>query len=305
MTESPGTFDADQAADLKSEHISFSTLLLRRFLRHRPAVVSMLILCLLVASAILAPNLSSDPDKVNLNQKFQAPSLTHPMGTDGLGREQLARILYGGRISLTVGMLATSLSLLFGTAIGLVAGYSGRWLDNGLMRITDMFLSFPSLFVLILLGALLSDTPLATYGGGLLIIVLVIGLLSWMPTARLVRGTVLSIRSMEYIEASRALGGSGMRIMLVHILPNSLGPIIVQGALQSAYSIMTESGLSYLGFGIQPPTSTWGNMLNGAQTYMTTYPWLAVFPGIAIFVTVISVNFIGDGLRDAFDPRSL
>lgn len=305
MTESPGTFDADQAADLKSEHISFSTLLLRRFLRHRPAVVSMLILCLLVASAILAPNLSSDPDKVNLNQKFQAPSLTHPMGTDGLGREQLARILYGGRISLTVGVLATSLSLLFGTAIGLVAGYSGRWLDNGLMRITDMFLSFPSLFVLILLGALLSDTPLATYGGGLLIIVLVIGLLSWMPTARLVRGTVLSIRSMEYIEASRALGGSGMRIMLVHILPNSLGPIIVQGALQSAYSIMTESGLSYLGFGIQPPTSTWGNMLNGAQTYMTTYPWLAVFPGIAIFVTVISVNFIGDGLRDAFDPRSL
>ena len=270
MTESPGTFDADQVADLKSEHISFSTLLLRRFLRHRPAVVSMLILCLLVASAILAPNLSSDPDKVNLSQKFQSPSLIHPMGTDGLGREQLARILYGGRISLTVGMLATSLSLLFGTAIGLVAGYSGGWLDNGLMRITDMFLSFPSLFVLILLGALLSDTPLATYGGGLLIIVLVIGLLSWMPTARLVRGTVLAIRSMEYIEASRALGGSGMRIMLVHILPNSLGPIIVQGALQSAYSIMTESGLSYLGFGIQPPTSTWGNMLNGAQTYMTT-----------------------------------
>ena len=305
MTDLTSSLDAGPTSDIELEHLSPAAVILRRFLRHRLAVASMVILCLLAAGVILAPSLASDPEKINLKQKLLPPSLTHPMGTDDLGRDQLSRILYGGRISLTVGILATSLSLLFGTSIGLIAGYTGGWIDNGLMRITDMFLSFPSLFVLILLGALLSDTSLATYGGGLLIIVLVIGLLSWMPTARLVRGTVLSIRSMEYIDASRGLGGSNLRIMLVHILPNSLGAIIVRGALQTAYSILTESGLSYLGFGIQPPTPTWGNMLNGAQTYMTTYPWLAIFPGIAIFVTVISVNFIGDGLRDAFDPRSL
>ncbi|MCX6080533.1 MAG: ABC transporter permease [Chloroflexi bacterium] len=292
-------------AKSNQEQVSFSTLLMRRFLRHRPAVFSLLILFILFASAILAPVLTQDPDKVHLLQKFKSPSLVHPMGTDALGRDQLARILYGGRISLSVGMLATVMSLLIGTAIGVISGYIGGWLDNGLMRLTDAFLSFPSLFVLILLGALLKETPLASYGGGLFIIILVISLLSWMPIARLVRGTVLSLRTMEYIDATRALGGSHLQIMLAHILPNSLGPIIVQGALQTAYSIMTESGLSYLGFGVQPPTATWGNMLNGAQTDMTNYPWLAVFPGIAIFITVMSVNFIGDGLRDAFDPRSL
>ena len=305
MTEITNSDVINLAPEINTEQLSPGALIFRRFLRHRLAVVSIVILCLLAAGALLAPSLAPDPDKINLKQKLLPPSWTHPMGTDDLGREQLSRILYGGRISLSVGLLATSLSLLLGSAIGVLAGYIGGWLDNWLMRLTDMFLSFPSLFVLILLGALLRDTPLASYGGGLFIIVFVIALLSWMSTARLVRGTVLSIRSMDYIEAARVLGSSKLHIMLKHILPNSLGPIIVRGALQTAYSILTESGLSYLGFGIQPPTPTWGNMLNGAQTYMSQNPWLAIFPGMAIFITVICVNFIGDGLRDAFDPRSL
>lgn len=305
MIDTQSSFDSSPIVDNKNDRLSPSALLLRRFLRHRLALASMLILFLLIMGAILAPFIAPNPEKVNLKQKFQQPSLEHLMGTDDLGRDQFSRILYGGRISLSVGVLATGLSLFCGTVIGLLAGYSGGWVDNGLMRVTDMFLSFPPLFVFILLAALFRDKPIANYGGGFVTVVLVIALLSWMSTARLVRGTVLSVRSMEYIDASRALGGSSLRIMLGHILPNSLGPIIVTGALQSAYSILTESGLSYLGFGIQPPTPTWGNMLNSAQTYMTNYPWLAIFPGIAIFITVICVNFIGDGLRDAFDPRSV
>lgn len=196
------------------------------------------------------------------------------------------------------------MSLFLGTLIGSLAGYYGQALDNLLMRLTDVFLSFPSLFVLILLGAMIRDTPLAEFRGGLLTIAFVIALLSWMTTARLVRATFLSIREMDFVEASRALGTSNTRLIVSHILPNAMGPIIVQGALQTAYSILTESGLSYLGFGIQPPTPTWGNMLNDAQTYMTRYPWLAIFPGLMIFMTVISVNFVGDGLRDAFDPHT-
>jgi peptide/nickel transport system permease protein len=226
------------------------------------------------------------------------------MGTDDLGRDLLARILYGGRVSMSVGLLSTGVALLMGTFIGAVAGFYGTWLDNLLMRLTDLFLSFPSLFVLILLSAMIRDTPLAAFRGGLVTIVVVIAVLSWMVTARLVRATFLSLREQDFVEAAQALGATPLRIVLHHILPNAIGPILVQSALLMAYAILTESGLSYLGFGIQPPTPTWGNMLNDAQTYMTRYPWVAVFPGLMIFVTVLSVNFVGDGLRDAFDPRA-
>lgn len=279
-------------------------LLLRRFLRHRLAVLGLIVLTLITLSAIAAPLYKHDPEAISLRSKLEPPSWEHPMGTDDLGRDLLARILYGGRISLAVGVFATGLALLTGTLIGALSGYYGGLVDNGLMRLTDLFLSFPSLFVLILLGAMIRDTPLAEYQGGLATIVIVIAVLSWMVTARLVRATFLSLREMEYVEASRALGLSGWHIVLRHILPNAIGPIVVQGALLTAFAILTESGLSYLGFGIQPPTPTWGNMLNDAQTYMTRYPWVAIFPGLMIFLTVISVNFVGDGLRDAFDPRS-
>jgi peptide/nickel transport system permease protein len=288
-------------SDLRSE--SLGRLIFRRFMRHRLAVAGMIVLILLVISALAAPFYPQDPEDIDLLAKLEPPSLAHPMGTDDLGRDLLARVLHGGRVSIAVGLLATSLSLLIGTTVGALAGHFGGWLDNILMRTTDMFLSFPSLFVLILLSAMIRDTPLAALQGGLPTIVLVIAVLSWMITARLVRASVISIREMEYVEASRALGASHRQLILGHILPNALGPIIVQGALQTAYSILTESGLSYLGFGIQPPTPTWGNMLNDAQTFMTRNPWLAVFPGLMIFITVLSVNFIGDGLRDAFDPH--
>lgn len=296
-----GSGSESQPASLGSR--SIGQLVLRRFLRHRVAVAGMLALLLVVAGALAAPYYRYDPEDISLLEKLQPPSPVHPMGTDDLGRDVFARVLHGGRVSLAVGGLATGVSLLIGTLIGALAGYYGGWLDNLLMRMTDIFLSFPSLFVLILLGAMIRDTPVAAFQGGLFTIVLVIALLSWMVTARLVRATIMSIREMEFVEAARALGAPNWRLIVVHILPNALGPIIVQGALQTAYSIITESGLSYLGFGIQLPTPTWGNMLNDAQTYMTRNPWLAIFPGLMIFITVISVNFIGDGLRDAFDPR--
>ncbi len=299
----------DRILALKTETLqqeeSFGRLIFRRFLRHRLAILGLVLLVAITALALYAPNYKYDPEKISLLEKLKSPSTEHLMGTDDLGRDLFARVINGGRISLAVGILATGLSLTFGTLIGAAAGFYGGWVDNVLMRLTDVFLSFPSLFVLILLGAMIRDTPLAKFQGGLITIILVISVLSWMTTARLVRGTFLSLREMEYVEAARALGISNTRLVLRHMLPNALGPIIVQGALQTAYSILTESGLSYLGFGIQPPTPTWGNMLNDAQTYMTRYPWVAIFPGLMIFITVMSINFVGDGLRDAFDPRTV
>lgn len=294
--------EVKEATSKKPE--SVRRLILRRFLRHRLAVLGLTVLVLLTLSAIAAPLYPYDPEDINLRAKLEPPSADHLMGTDDLGRDLMARILYGGRISMTVGLLSTGAALLIGTFIGAVAGFYGTWLDNLLMRLTDLFLSFPSLFVLILLSAMIRDTPLAAFRGGLVTIVLVIAVLSWMVTARLVRATFLSLREQDFVEAARALGAAPLRIVLQHILPNAIGPIVVQSALLMAYAILTESGLSYLGFGIQPPTPTWGNMLNDAQTYMTRYPWVAIFPGLMIFLTVLSVNFVGDGLRDAFDPRA-
>jgi peptide/nickel transport system permease protein len=294
--------EANDSSTAKPE--SIRRLILRRFLRHRLAVLGLIILVLLTFASIAAPLYRYDPEDINLRAKLEPPSAAHLMGTDDLGRDLLARILYGGRVSMSVGLLSTGVALLIGTFIGAVAGFYGTWLDNVLMRLTDLFLSFPSLFVLILLSAMIRDTPLAAFRGGLVTIVVVIAVLSWMVTARLVRATFLSLREQDFVEAAQALGATPLRIVLHHILPNAIGPILVQSALLMAYAILTESGLSYLGFGIQPPTPTWGNMLNDAQTYMTRYPWVAVFPGLMIFVTVLSVNFVGDGLRDAFDPRA-
>lgn len=276
---------------------------LRRFLQHRLAAAGLVTLALLCAGAIVGPPLAQDPEKISLCEKFQPPSISSPLGTDELGRDQLARVLHGGRVSLTVGLLASALTLLIGTTVGALSGFYGGWLDNVLMRCTDVFLSFPSLFVLIMLSVMMRDTSLGKTQGGVPIIILAIGLLSWMMPARIIRATFLSLREREFVLAARAIGASNKRLILVHILPNTLGPIVVQGALQTAYSIITESGLSYLGLGIQPPTPSWGNMLNSAQAYITLYPWLAIFPGLMIFITVISVNSVGDGLRDAFDPH--
>ncbi len=262
-----------------------------------------IVLILIIITVALAGLSPYDPEKSSMTERYQPPSMSHPMGTDALGRDLMTRVLYGGRISLLVGLSVMVITLLIGVPVGAIAGYFGGNIDNILMRITDAALSLPSLLVLILLSAILRevDAPFLK-SNPVLTIALVIGLLAWMFTARLVRASYLTIREMDYVIATRALGASNMRIIARHIFPNAIGPVIVESTLEVAYAILEESGLSYLGFGIQPPTPSWGNLLSNAQEYLVKYPWLALFPGIMIFLTVISINYIGDGLRDAFDP---
>ena len=218
----------------------------------------------------------------------------------------LTRVLYGGRISLFVGLMVVVITLAIGVPVGAIAGYFGGWIDNLLMRIIDATLSLPSLLVLILLGAILREVKIPFIEkNNVITIAVVIGLLSWMTVARLVRAIFLTLRGMEYVQAARALGASNTRIIIGEILPNGLGPIIVESTLEIGWAIMEESGLSFLGFGICPPTPSWGNLLSNAQEHLTQHPWLAIFPGIMIFITIISVNYIGDGLRDALDPHKV
>ena len=275
----------------------------KRFRKHPGARAGSVVLLILVLAVLLAPLSPYDPEKSRILDRFQAPSWQHPMGTDPLGRDLLTRILYGGRISMTVGLLVVAITLTIGVTVGAVAGYAGGVLDNILMRITDAALTLPSLLVLILLGAILREVDIPILQrNSVLTIAVVIGLLSWMTFARLVRAAFLTLRELDFVTASRALGASPLRIVLGHILPNTVGPIIVESTLELGYAIIEESGLSFLGFGIQPPTPSWGNLLSNAQENFMRYPWLAIFPGVMIFLTIISVNYIGDGLRDAFDP---
>ncbi len=279
------------------------SLIWKRFRRHPGAIMGSIVLGCIILAVTFAGLSPYDPIKSDLEVRYQAPSLTHPMGTDAMGRDLMTRVLYGGRISLAVGLSVMVITLLIGVPVGALAGFFGGNIDNILMRITDAALSLPSLLVLILLAAILREVdapflksnPVITIAG-------VIGLLAWMFTARLVRASYLAIREMDYVTATRALGASNLRIIVRHIFPNAIGPVIVESTLEVAYAILEESGLSYLGFGIQPPTPSWGNLLSNAQEYLVKYPWLAIFPGIMIFLSVISINYIGDGLRDAFDP---
>jgi len=274
----------------------------RRFARHRLAVASLVILVGLIGAALAAPLNPYDPNAQAPVDKLLAPSAEHWLGTDSRGRDLLARLQYGGQISLSVGLLSTLLTLVIGTAIGAAGGYYGGWIDNVLMRFTDAFLTFPTTFVLILISALLRELPYPQLKNSVLVVIIVIGALSWMYTARLVRGLVLVLRERDFVIAARALGASDARIILGHILPNCLGPILVNGTLQMAFAVITESGLSYLGFGIQPPTASWGNILEEAQQHIFRAPWLAIFPGALIFLVAMAVNYIGDGLRDGLDP---
>ncbi|MEN6394700.1 MAG: ABC transporter permease [Anaerolineaceae bacterium] len=287
----------------KKRSETLSGMIWKRFWKHPGAVGGSIVMGVLILAVLLAGISPYDPQKSDLRSRFQPPSLMHPMGTDALGRDLLTRVLYGGRISLLVGFSVVIIALLIGIPIGAIAGYFGGWVDNVLMRITDTALALPSLLVLILLSAILreQDAPLLEKNP-VLTIAGVIGLLSWMFVARLVRATYLSIREMDFVIAARTLGASDFRIIVRHILPNAVGPIIVENTLEIGYAILEESGLSFLGFGIQPPTPSWGNLLSNAQEHMTKHPWMAIFPGMMIFLAVISINYIGDGLRDAFDP---
>ena len=290
---------------------------LRQFLRHKMAVFGMLMMAVIVSGVVFVDRLSPyDPETPDLSNMLSPPSLTHPLGTDELGRDMLTRTLYGGRVSLIVGVFAMLVAVTLGTLVGAVAGYFGGTVDNMLMRFTDFALAFPRIFVLILFAIIFmrpafSDNPLVVfvfnslYQMPVLRVVFVIGILGWMDVARLVRGSFLEIRNLEYVESARVLGAGTPRIMIRHILPNALGPIIVAASLGVADAIISESGLSFLGLGIQPPTATWGNMLKNALDQIFAAPWTAVVPGFMIFLTVLSINSIGDGLRDAFDPRKI
>ena len=286
-----------------AQAVSMRGLIWRRFRRHPGAIMGCIVLSFIILAVALAGFLPFDPEKSDMTSRYKPPSLTHLMGTDALGRDLMTRVLYGGRISLAVGLSVMAITLLIGVPVGAIAGYFGGKVDNVLMRITDAALSLPSLLVLILLSAILRevDAPFLK-SNPVLTIASVIGLLAWMFTARLVRASYLAIREMDYVTATRALGASNLRIIALHIFPNAIGPVIVESTLEVAYAILEESGLSFLGFGIQPPTPSWGNLLSNAQEYLVKYPWLAIFPGVMIFLSVISINYIGDGLRDAFDP---
>jgi peptide/nickel transport system permease protein len=285
------------------KHDTMTTMVWRRFRRHPGAIAGTIILGILLISIVLAPLSPYDPEASDMPNRLQPPSLEHPFGTDPLGRDLLTRCLYGGRISMTVGFLVVIITLVIGIPVGAIAGFFGRWIDNALMRITDAMLSLPALMVLIMLSAIAREIDIPFFKqNNVLTIALVIGILSWMTVARLVRATYLTIREFEFITAAHCVGAANLRIMVRHILPLAVGPIIVEATLEMSYAIMEEAGLSFLGFGIMPPTPSWGNLLSNALEHMTKHPWLAFFPGLMIFLTIISINYIGDGLRDAFDP---
>jgi peptide/nickel transport system permease protein len=267
-----------------------------RFKGHRLAIVSAVVLCLLgVAVALAGPISGYGIVEQDLAEMLTGPSGSHWFGTDNLGRDELARVLYGGRISLVVGLAVALSSGIIGGLVGSLAGFYGGWADNLLMRVTDLFLSIPFLVILIIASRAM--------GGSVFDIVLILSLFFWMGQARIVRGVFLSLKEKEFVEAARASGASDARIIFVHMMPNALGPMIVNVTLGVAAAILAESSLSFLGFGIQPPTPSWGNLLNDAQNFTMIAPWVVWFPGLAILVTVLAVNFLGDGLRDAFDPH--
>lgn len=283
-----------------------------RFKGHKVAMASSVILILLYLLALTAPLIAPyNPDTgcpkhgsavktchplsgAVLSQARQPPNMHHWMGTDHLGRDEFSRVLYGGRVSLSVGLAVALVAGIVGTLMGALAGFYGGGVDTVLMRLTEVFLIIPSLLILLILATIL--------GGSVLDIVVVISVLAWMPLARIVRGVFLSIKEKEYVEAARASGASGFRIIWRHMLPNTLGPITVYVTLGIAGAILAESVISFLGFGIKPPTPSWGNMIYEAKDGMITQPWLIMFPGFMIFLTVLCVNFFGDGLRDALDP---
>lgn len=296
----------DLAPEYRKEQ-TMAQMIWRSYRRHKPAMIGTIIVLTFALTAVFAQYLTPfDPEKTELTNMLQPPSAEHLMGTDELGRDLLTRLLYGGRVSLSIGVMAMALAVTVGAVVGGLSGFYGGWVDNILMRFTDMMLAFPSLFVLIILSLALRDIPIEALRGtafaSIFSIVLVIAVLAWMRVARLVRAAFLSLKEKEFIEAARCSGASNLRIMMRHLLPNAMSPIIVAATFRVASSIITESGLSYLGFGVQPPTPTWGNMLKNAQDQMTRAPWTAIFPGIMIFIAVIAINFIGDGLRDALDP---
>jgi peptide/nickel transport system permease protein len=310
LTPASPTVDARTAlavARARARPVTPWTEAWRRFRRHRLAVVSAVVLLLMILAVAFGPLIwHVQINDIDFAAQLQPPSWTHPLGTDDLGQDLLARMLYGGRISLAVGLAAMAVSVSVGTLIGSLAGISRGSIDAGLMWLTDLFLSLPPLPVLLLLIYLFRDSMKVVIGaeaGTFVLIVVAIGAFRWMTTARLVRAQFFALREKEFVEAARALGASTFRVVVRHILPNALGPVIVAGTIDVAAAIITESTLSFLGLGFPPDIPTWGRILFDAKDQLDVAPHWALFAGGAIFIAVLTINFIGDGLRDALDPR--
>ena len=277
-----------------------------QFRHHTGALLGVAVFMIIVLAVVIGPYVHDvDPQFLDIKNRNQGPSLAHPFGTDNLGRDMFAQVLAGGRISLAVGFTAMALSLVVGTVVGVVAGFFNR-LDGPLMRLTDLFLALPLLPLLLVIILLFRDTLRTAFGpetGIFLLIVFVIGITSWMQTARIVRGDVLALKEREFVTAARSIGTRERRIITRHVLPNVLSPIMVSATLGIANAIITESALSFLGLGFPPDFPTWGRLLFDGANFMTISPSRVIWPGLAISLTVLSVNYIGDGLRDALDPR--
>lgn len=295
------------------EPLTPAQLAWRRFRRHKMALFGLVLLVALIVYVVGGAFVFSE-EFANFNDtsiKLQPPSAAHPFGTDAIGRDILARTIYGGQISLIIGLAAVGVALIVGTTVGAVSGYYGGWIDSILMRVTEALLCIPQLFLLIVaakyLGGKISNFEMfgRTFSGSVIVIILIIGLDSWMYLARIVRSQVLALKEQEFVTAAHCTGTSNRAIIFYHILPNSVAPIIVNATLGVASAILTEAYISFLGLGVGQPTATWGNMLEGATKYIETAPWLWFFPGMMILLTVLAINFVGDGLRDALDPRAM
>lgn len=268
----------------------------RRLLRNPLAVAGVVIVGVMAGLALLAPLIAPyDPYATNVDAILQPPSAAHWMGTDRLGRDVLTRILYGARVSLTVGFVAVGIATVIGTLLGSIAGFYGRWVDSVMMRLVDIMLAIPTFFLVLAVIAFLEPN--------IVNVMAVIGLTSWMGVTRLVRGELLSLREREYVLAARALGASDTRLIGVHLLPNGFAPVLVAAVLGVAEAILVESALSFLGLGVQPPRASWGNILTEGKNFIEFAWWLSVYPGLAIWITVLGFNLFGEGLRDAIDPR--
>ncbi len=299
------------ADELETPPLSLRTLTWRRFRRHRMALAGGVVLILLIlyafGGALFAPE--SYANYNDTQQRLTGPSLAHPFGTDSIGRDILARTVYGGQISLLIGLFAVTIETGLGILIGALAGHYGGLIDSLLMRFTEAMLNIPEIFLLIVMakffGGKIPELHLfgRDFSGSVVVIVVIIGLTSWMYLARIVRAEFLSLKENDFVLAARATGTPNREIIFRHILPNSIAPIVVTATLGVANAILAEAYISFLGLGVQPPTATWGNMLDGALQYIESAPWLWFFPGLLIVLTVLSINYLGDGLRDALDPR--
>jgi len=270
----------------------------RRFASNGFALAGLCVVLLLFVVSFAAPYITPfDPAAIDAYNVLLPPSAAHWFGTDELGRDVFTRVIFGTRVSLSVGFVAVGISVLIGTVVGLFSGFYGGWIDSVLMRLVDIMLCFPTFFLILAVMAMLNDPSLFW-------IMLIIGLTSWMGVARLVRAEVLSLKSRDFVSAARVLGASDLRVIFRHILPNALSPVLVAATLGVAGAILTESALSFLGIGVRPPTPSWGNILTSGKDYIEFAWWLSLFPGLAILVTVLSYNLVGEGVRDALDPRA-